>query len=480
MNAVVRRKNEVFYIRKRIPAKIRKILGLTQTEFNKSLDTSDYATAVRRAAPLLRQLEISFEQLTTQIHLTTLRHLMKKKDEDFVKFEVPDTLLKIDKIRALPDGSLEIEGLDLDSNNLEAENAAFSQIVATVQKRDCSPRKTAPTNGAMLLSELIDKHVHDKFASGDWTEFEAPGIEKKLRRFLEVVGDRPIIDYNVDDAAKFRKFVTQLPPRAEKFTVEEILSGNIKERISPATCNNWFVYTSALFNWAIKKNVDGIRHNPFAGLMLTKRRADTQRRATTDHELRAILEHLNSLDDLRGSRLWGYRIGAHSGLRAGEICQLRTSDIQEIGGIWCFSINEEEGKKVKTENGVRIVPIHSKLLKAGFMEFVKKIDKNKRPRKLFPECIPVAGKAAHGFSKWCGLLKKELIETGKLSEDSASMTFHGLRHAIATKLRDADVSESRVAELLGHERGLTLSFTRYAKTGNVEKLREAIEKVSWE
>jgi len=77
-------------------------------------------------------------------------------------------------------------------------------------------------------------------------------------------------------------------------------------------------------------------------------------------------------------------------------------------------------------------------------------------------------------------LKKELIETGKLSEDSASMTFHGLRHAIATKLRDADVSESRVAELLGHERGLTLSFTRYAKTGNVEKLREAIEKVSWE
>lgn len=480
MNAVIRRKNDVFYFRKRIPAKIRKILGITQTEFNKSLDTVDYATAIRRAAPLLRQLEISFEQLITYSRLLELRTLMtKKKKADFEPIEIPENQLKIDKIRTLPDGTFEIEGLELDPDKREAENEAFSQIVAELKGTSPTPKKSAPTNEAMLLSELIDKHTRDKFISGDWTEFEAPGIEKKLRRFAEVVGDRPIIEYSVDDAARFRKFVTQLPPRAEKFTVEEILSGNIRERISPATCNNWFVYVSAMFNWAIKKNLNGIQHNPFAGLMLTKKRADTQRRATTDHEIRTILEHLNSFDDSRASRFWGYRIGAYSGLRAGEICQLRTSDIQEIGGIPCFSINEDDGKKVKTENGLRIVPIHSELLKAGFVEFVKKLDKNKRPRKLFPECIPVAGKAAHGFSKWCGLLKKELIETGKLSEESASMTFHGLRHAIATKLRDADVSESRVAELLGHERGLTLSFTRYAKTGNVEKLKEALEHVKY-
>ena len=53
--------------------------------------------------------------------------------------------------------------------------------------------------------------------------------------------------------------------------------------------------------------------------------------------------------------------------------------------------------------------------------------------------------------------------------------FHGLRHTWETALRDAGVSETLAAELAGHAKGETQSFSRYAKTGHLENLREAIE-----
>jgi integrase len=55
--------------------------------------------------------------------------------------------------------------------------------------------------------------------------------------------------------------------------------------------------------------------------------------------------------------------------------------------------------------------------------------------------------------------------------------FHGLRHTWETALRDAGVSETLAAELAGHAKGETQSFSRYAKTGHLENLREAIDKL---
>lgn len=478
MNYVVKR-NNIFYIRKIIPSAVQKIVGTQRREIIKSLHTADYTIAVRRAAPIIKQIENIFEQLSIQFQLTELRNLMTSKKETVEPVPELPKELKIDKIRTLPDGTLEIEGLDFDSNNLENENAAFEQIVATVQKR--SPKQqNVKDDTAILLSDLIDKHIRDKFASEEWSPFEAPGIEKKLRRFLEVVGDLPITSYTIDHAQRFQEFVNKLPLRAGNLSVEEIMSGEAKTRISTNTKNSWFIYISGMFNWAVKKNVSGLSHNIFSGLMVAKKkRADVQRRATTDQEIHSILNYLNTFDDEHPSDYWGFRIGAYSGMRAGEICQLLTSDVQEINGVWCFNVNEENNKRVKTENSIRVVPIHSELLNLNFLEYVKSRSGGNGLKKLFPDCVPYGDKAAHGFSKDFGRLKKKLIKNKILPTSSKDMTFHGLRHSCATKLRDAEVSETRVAEILGHERGLTMSFKRYSKVGNVDKLREAVEKIKY-
>ena len=37
----------------------------------------------------------------------------------------------------------------------------------------------------------------------------------------------------------------------------------------------------------------------------------------------------------------------------------------------CFSINRDDGKSTKNINSIRLVPVHSKLIELGLMEFVK-------------------------------------------------------------------------------------------------------------
>ncbi|WP_459814934.1 site-specific integrase, partial [Campylobacter concisus] len=64
-------------------------------------------------------------------------------------------------------------------------------------------------------------------------------------------------------------------------------------------------------------------------------------------------------------------IAAYSGMRINEIVQLRARDIVYHNNVLCFSINRDDGKSTKNINSIRLVPVHSKLIELGLMEFVK-------------------------------------------------------------------------------------------------------------
>ena len=59
-------------------------------------------------------------------------------------------------------------------------------------------------------------------------------------------------------------------------------------------------------------------------------------------------------------------IGLYSGLRMGEICGLQLEDIKKIDEVWCFDVNEEQDKRLKTVNSKRIVPVHPHLIMCRF------------------------------------------------------------------------------------------------------------------
>lgn len=63
---------------------------------------------------------------------------------------------------------------------------------------------------------------------------------------------------------------------------------------------------------------------------------------------------------------------------------------------------------------------------------------------------------------------------------SDKKSFHSFRHSFSTALKDADVSETVVKELLGHAHG-SLSFDRYGKPLDPQKTAwEGIDRLDYE
>jgi len=61
---------------------------------------------------------------------------------------------------------------------------------------------------------------------------------------------------------------------------------------------------------------------------------------------------------------WIVMLLAHSGCRATEVLQLLKSDIQQQDGIWLMNISGKgPGQQLKNKASVRVVPIHSTVLK---------------------------------------------------------------------------------------------------------------------
>ena len=83
-----------------------------------------------------------------------------------------------------------------------------------------------------------------------------------------------------------------------------------------------------------------------------------KKRSFTDEEGRMILRA--ALGEKDPVRRWVPWIGAYSGARVSEICQLRREDIVEIEGVWCMKVMPEAGS-VKTSGSERVIPLHPAL-----------------------------------------------------------------------------------------------------------------------
>lgn len=67
-------------------------------------------------------------------------------------------------------------------------------------------------------------------------------------------------------------------------------------------------------------------------------------------------------------------MGLFTGTRLGELCQLRVVDIHKIEGIDVLVLtNAGEGQSIKSNAGHRSVPIHSELVRLGFLRYVQTI-----------------------------------------------------------------------------------------------------------
>lgn len=195
----------------------------------------------------------------------------------------------------------------------------------------------------------------------------------------------------------------------------------------------------AILQWGVQNRL--LASNPAHGVSLEARtKASDRKRGFTDEEAKVILRAALKADDV--VRRWVPWIGAYTGARISEICQLRSEDIAEVEGIWCIKFLPEAGS-LKTAGSERVVPLHPALIKNGLLEFVEKTKSGPLFKDLSPDKF---GKRGGNGTKMIGRFVRDLgLKDPRLSPS------HSWRHRIKTLGRKYGLASDLMNAITGHQ-----------------------------
>jgi integrase len=174
---------------------------------------------------------------------------------------------------------------------------------------------------------------------------------------------------------------------------------------------------------------------------------------------------------------WVTLIGTFTGMRLEEISQLKAADIhdQQANGatVTVINIHNGTGNTLKNESAVRLVPIHSELVKAGLLDYVKVLAKGSM---LFPGLTRRTSKGDKIGARVGELFARKLKALNLKRE---GLCFHSLRHTVAGKLDAAEVRKTDAARILGRAiEGET--FGTYSSSGpGLKVLAGVIEAITY-
>lgn len=156
---------------------------------------------------------------------------------------------------------------------------------------------------------------------------------------------------------------------------------------------------------------------------------------------------------VKDAKYWLPILGYYTGARLGELVQLQLKDIVLEGGHPYLDLNDDAGsgssKHIKSEAGVRQIPIHSDVFKLGFGEFVAKRSKSRKSgERLFREVgLGKDGQASTQFSKFFARLMD------KVDLSDPTLTFHSFRHGAIDAFRAANLAPYTIDAIIGHSSG---------------------------
>lgn len=300
---------------------------------------------------------------------------------------------------------------------------------------------------------------------------------KTVEMFIGLMGDLPVGQITFEKAAEFRELVLEMPSTHGKGALgsvkKELARARADEtipRVTMKTAKRHFSGMNSMWKWlAFKKHVPG-NFNPFSGHSFPGTKSKKSARDDwSSEDLHQFFTSSAYRDAPQSSALrWLPLIALHSGMRLEEICRLRPGvDIIRKDGVHCFSVVARDGWDPKTEAGTRIVPIHSWLIRHGFMDFVTQQRARGAEHLFSPELTLHKGKISSGFSRDFSRIKIDLGVGSKTA-------FHSFRHTFRTVIESTDHKESHIDAVMGHDGGGSEGRT-YTKRVTTAKLKEVVE-----
>lgn len=458
---------DIYYFRIAVPAKYRQYIG--RSELKKSLHTTSFSVAVRRSHIIAGKAFELFEKAAKMID-DDWNTISSKWTAGLISIDFGNGKRFVAKdLEVDPEKPGDVEGFNETINSLAGKTI--------VQNAD---------QPAMLFSELFEEYlVARRQRKQNFRNATEKDYRQKIALFVKILGDRPSNYYSHVDADELQGTLQKLPknwnksPKYRGFkTIEEVLQQQIPEgdRIADKTINTFMTVISGICRLGLMRGY--LKINPFAEKqVILEKSPDEEWNPFTDEDLNKIFDPSTfQLDKRYVSRFFGCLLAIFSGARLNEVSQLVTDNILEYGGYPCVRYTDDgDDQQVKGRNANRTIPLHSKLLQLGFLDYVKTRPKDSM---LFPDLTQGPdGKWDRKLRRWFNdtYLKKVNIKRDRLS-------FRSFRRTFATKLRAAGVEETYAAELLGHAKGKGsfMSWKTYASRGQNPPLIDAIERLDFE
>lgn len=424
-----RNRHGTLYFRLTIPADLKHLFE--QRELYRSLNTA----RVREAADKAQALRIAFRAAFNDLRsLYGMSDQEKPASVDLARLQeltrhTKAKLALIDKIERL-----EADQVEAARERIQAGKQHRRELAIAIAAKGAGAQPAKPTGGKTIF-QAWEGYKTEKIAAKAWRDGEDTAKYDHLphvRALIEVIGDKALHEITADDINRFQAHVLSDPDGG-----------------SPRNRDKRLTRAGAVIRWAKKKR---LINDDFADLFRHPGPIEQNSYVAFDtRDLKALFEsdHYKSGTFKTPSEYWLPVLGLFTGARLNELCQLTVTDIGARDGIETISIlDEESGKRLKTTASRRVIPVHSKLIELGLLDYVSEI----KHGRLFPE-LPENPKKPGNFADKATELFTAYRRTcgvGGLTGRS-NKTFHSFRTTFIGALRKAEVPKDRRTRLAGHE-----------------------------
>jgi len=439
----LKKRHNVWWLRIRIPANAKDILG--KTELWKNLKTSDLAEANRKKHKEIglmyeeieqakRDYEGMVDKLSKEVQISKYAEYLREANITSSDPEKEDYL-----------GAVKLELLEGKLDKLYGSKKADAILHSDDPQWEVQEPNSLAKKNFIEAHKLTDQSysplslVSKKFLAEESKSLKNSSYRRKkthIEHFIKWTSNRDITKINKKIVGDYVTSIIQNYNPSSK-TIRNIVS-NI----------------GSLFRWAEGRGY--IEYNPFYNPILPKSNKESLVRKPWSNE--NIMTFLKS-EFVGVNEFIATCVALYSGMRLDEICNIKKTVINDN----CFKVLEG-----KTKASQRIIPIHP-VLKPLVKKFL-----NSKVEDYMIKGIKGGGydnKRSWNFQKKLGRLRKKIgIPKG--------VVFHTLRNTFATHMENLGIPRNHTSQIMGHEDS-NMALDIYSAGLAIEPLVKSMKKLTY-
>jgi integrase len=357
--------------------------------------------------------------------------------------------------------------------------STFGDTLSFISGLKKSDRQTVKKQKSIKLKATFDKFITDK--KKEVKPDTVKQYQISFNFFFEVLGeDYDLRQLDKKQAAKIKDAIKNKSANSEK--------GRDEEKIAVKTINRYLINFDAFLSWCDDEGLE-VKSKLFTKLKYKITKSNTNRRRPyTQDEIRTIKEYQPSdkreAADFRDDAYWYPKIALYTGMRLNEVSELMVNDFCIEEGINYISLFD---KVLKTDSSERKIPIHSKLIDLGLLDFVESRRKEKlkvlfvqsRIGKDKPNKDGWGEKVSRWYNRSC--LKKVGVDKSLEAENGYMVDFHALRTTFISCCKRKGLSGYIVKQIVGHMDDDDITFGVYGSevSTKLEAMKDVIEKIDY-